>query len=86
MTSPDLKSNKMIDSIYQLVNVLGLLKEAPEHLKTQEMCNEAVQMEPYSLAFVPDHFKTQGMCNKAVCMEPLLLKYVPDYLKTLYFV
>ena len=76
------KSNKMVDFIYQLVNFLGWLKETPEHLKTQEICNEAVQMEPCTMTFVPDHFKTHDMCNKAVCMEPLLLKHVPDHLKT----
>ena len=70
----------MIDLIYQLVNVLGWLKETPEHLKTQEY------LEPCSLAFVPDHFKTQEMYNKAVCMEPLLLKYVLDQLKIFLFI
>ena len=30
---------------------------APEHLKTQEMCDEAVRIESLSLAYVPDHFK-----------------------------
>ena len=31
----------------------------PDHLKTQEMCDEAVDIEPlsYALAYVPDHFK-----------------------------
>ena len=38
----------------------------PEHLKTQEMCNEAVQMDPWALRYVPDHFVTQEMCNEAV--------------------
>ena len=86
MTSPGLKSNKTIDLIYQLVNILGWLKEISEHLNTQEMYNEAVQMEPCSVAFVPDHFKTQEMCNKAVCMEPLLLKYVLDHLTVFLFI
>ena len=35
------------------------IKEIPDHLKTQEMCNEAVRMEPWSLKFVPDHLKTK---------------------------
>ena len=72
----------MIDLIYQLVKVAGRLKRTQEHLKTQEMCNEPVQMEPCSLAFVPDHFKMQEMCNRAVRMEPLSLKHVSDHLKT----
>ena len=66
---------------YRLASVSGRIVTIPDDLKTQEMCNEAVQMEPCSLVYVPDHFKTQEMCNTAVCMEPLLLKYVPDFLK-----
>ena len=29
------------------------------YLKTQEMCNEAVGVEPRSLTCLPDRFKTQ---------------------------
>ena len=36
------------------------LKFVPDHFKTQEMCNEAVYMKPYSLPYVPDWFVTQG--------------------------
>ena len=38
----------------------------PDHLKTQEMCKEAVRTEPLSLAYVPDCFKTQKMGIKVV--------------------
>ena len=58
-----------------------MVKEIPGHLKTQEMCNEAVHMEPYSLEFVPEHFKTQDMCDKAVRMEPCSLEFVLENLK-----
>ena len=44
-----------------IVNVQEWIEEAPEHLKTQEMCDKAVCIEPCSLAFVPDHFKTEKM-------------------------
>ena len=40
------------------------IKEIPDHLKTQEMCNEAVCMEPWSLKFVPDQYKAQEMCER----------------------
>ena len=53
-----------------------------ECLKTQEMSNKAVCMDPYSLEFVPDHFKTEEMCKKAVCRKPYTLRYVSDHLKT----
>ena len=53
-----------------------------DHLKTQEMCDEAVHTKPPSLAYVPDHFKTQEICNEAMCREPYALGFVPDHLKT----
>ena len=54
----------------------------PDHSRTQEMCNEAVGSDPYSLDLVPGHFKMEEMCNKAVLREPYTLRYVPDHLKT----
>ena len=42
----------------------------PDHLKTQEMSDEAVHIEPHSLAFVHSRFKTQEMCDKAVRRKP----------------
>ena len=38
----------------------------PDHLKTQEMCNEVVCKISAIQLFVPDHLKTQDMCNKVV--------------------
>ena len=46
------------------------------------MCNEAVCIDPYSLAFVPDHLKTQKMCDKAIEIDPLTLWHGPENLKT----
>ena len=40
--------------------------EITDHLKTQEMCIEAVRIEPVSLVCVPDRFKTQEICDEAV--------------------
>ena len=51
----------------------------PDHLKTQEMCDEAIHTETLSLAHVPDHFKTQKMCNKVVRNKPCMLLFVPDH-------
>ena len=50
-----------------------------EHLKTQEMCDEAVHINPLSLAYVSAHFKTQGMCNEAVKNKLRMLLFVPDH-------
>ena len=54
----------------------------PDHLKTQEMCSEAVRINPLSLAYVPDHFRTQGMCNEVVRNKPRMMLFVPDHLIT----
>ena len=52
------------------VNVPGWLIEIPEHLKTQEMCDEAVGIEPCSLVFVPDHLQTQEICDAIARKDP----------------
>ena len=59
-----------------------LIETIPDHLKTQEMCNEAVDTEPLSLLHVPDHFKTQEMCDKVVRNKLFMLLFVPDHLWT----
>ena len=41
-----------------------------EHLKTEEMCKEAVCRKPYALSYVTGHFKTQEMCIRAVEENP----------------
>ena len=48
----------------------------------QGMCDEALDMEPCSLAYVSDHFKTQGMRERAVEKFPRVLEFVPDHFKT----
>ena len=52
------------------------------HLRTQEMCNKVMCIEPYSLEFVPDYFKTQEMCNEVVRKEPYTLRYIPGHRRT----
>ena len=68
--------------MYLYATVSRWIKEIPDHLKTQQMCDEAFEEKPYSLAYVPDCFKTQEMCDDAVRRRPWLLKYVPDHFKT----
>ena len=63
-------------------NVPRWIIEVSNHLKTKEMCDEAVRMEPYSLEFVPDRLKTEDMCIEAVRRKPYTLRLVPDHLKT----
>ena len=54
-------------------NVPRWIREIKRHLKTKEMCEEAVSTEPRSLAFVPDRLKTEGLCIKAVRRDPYKL-------------
>ena len=42
----------------------------PDDLKTQEMCNKAVSIDPWLLHDVPDSLKTQKMCNEALEKAP----------------
>ena len=56
----------------------------PDHLITQEMCDETVHTEPFSFHYIypPDRFKTQEMCNGAVPIYLYLLGRVPGHFKT----
>ena len=54
----------------------------PNHLKTQEMCEIAVNRNPDALLYVPDHLKTQEMCERAVEQDPWMIEDVPDKYKT----
>ena len=59
-----------------------VLENVPDHFKREEMYNDAMCIEPYTLYNAPDHFKMQEMCNKAVHIEPCSLVFVPDHFKT----
>ena len=56
--------------------------DAPEHLKTQETCNEVVSTYPFLLEHVPDHLKTQEMCDKAFWKDTFSLQYISDWFVT----
>ena len=59
------------------------LRYVPDKFKTQEMCNRAVENNPYwCFEYVPDKFKTQEMCLKAVNEWSYYLIYVSDKFKT----
>lgn len=62
-------------------SVLCWIREAPDHLKTQEMSHEVVRIGPHLLVYVPDHLMTQEMCNEAVRENPFFLEHIPDYYK-----
>ena len=51
----------------------------PNHLKTQEVCNEVVHKNALSLAYVPSRFKTQEMCKEAVRSKLCMALFGPDH-------
>ena len=79
LISPSLR---VLINMSLLVNVSGWIIEISDHLKTQEMCNKAMRIEPLLLAYVPDHFKTQEMCIKVLEKVSWMLRCVSDHLKT----
>ena len=58
------------------------LRYVPDKHKTEEICNKAIENDPYNLKFVPDRFKTQKMCDQAVKEDSSSLKFVPDWFVT----
>ena len=54
----------------------------PDRFKTQEMCNEVLEVDPWQLYDVPDYLKTQEICDKAVRDYLFSLQFVPDWFVT----
>ena len=54
----------------------------PDHLWTQEMCNEILRTMPDEFHRIPDRFKTKKMCDKAVKDDSSSLQFVPDWFIT----
>ena len=50
--------------------LLHLIKGIPHRFETHEMCNEAVEEDPWALKYFPDEYKTRGMCTEAVDRVP----------------
>ena len=60
---------QIINNMFLSALVSNWVPETPDHLKTQEICAEAVHIEPYPLKVVLDRFKNQVMRDKAVKRE-----------------
>ena len=54
----------------------------PDHLITQEMCNEIMSTIPNAFHRTPDRFKTQEIYIKAVEVDPWQLYDVPNHFNT----
>ena len=54
----------------------------PDRFKTQELCINALEVDPWQLNDIPDYFKTQNMCDKAIKDDPSSLQFVPDWFVT----
>ena len=53
------------------------LKFVPDHLKTRDMCDEAVGRYAYTLKYVSDNLKTQRMCERAIEKRPMTAERRP---------
>ena len=45
--------------------VSHMLRCVPDYFKSPEMCNDAVEVDPWQLKYVPEDLITREMCNKA---------------------
>ena len=60
-----------------------LLEHAFDKLKTQKMCEKAVEKcDSWLLRYVPNDLRFRGVCENEVEEWPWSLQYVPDKLKT----
>lgn len=60
----------------------AILQFAQNNLKTINMCQIAVKIDPLMIEFVPDDMKTSQMCHDAVKIISRLLEFVPNNIKT----
>ena len=58
------------------------LKLIPDDLKTQKMCNGAIEKAPWLIHYVPAHLMTWEMCSRPVerCLHHL--RFILSHLKT----
>ena len=56
-----------------------MLKLVPDHLKTKNMCKNAVKNLPFVIMYVSDRQKTQEMCDKIILENDGMLRFIPDY-------
>ena len=54
----------------------------PDHLKTKEMCQTAIEKRLRGLYYVPNPIAMLGMHIKVVAFNPYALRFVPDHFKT----
>ena len=66
--------------------IMGTMVDAfqriPDHVKTQERCKKAVEVDPSFLQLVHDHFKMKEISDKAVKDDSSSLQFVPDWFIT----
>ena len=56
-----------------------LIGHVPDHLKTQEMCGDAVRKRPWLLQYFPDWFVTQHQIKIWHCNDNELIKWYHCY-------
>ena len=57
------------------------LKSFPDHLKTKEMCKNAVKKLQFIIRYVPDRYKSQEMCDDIMVENGRTLVFFSDCYK-----
>ena len=63
-----------IHCLYGLIQGLAFVTD---YFKRPEMCDKAIEIDPFTLRHVSDNLKTQRICIKAAEVGLELLEYVP---------
>ena len=65
-------------SILTIVKNTEMLRSVSDHLKTKNMCKNAVKKFPFVIKYVPDQYKTNEICDKVIIENGRMLGFTPD--------
>ena len=68
-------------SIGTIIKNLKVLRLVPDHLKTKEICNNAVTKLRFIFRYVPDQYKTREMYDKVILENGGTLMFVTSCYK-----
>lgn len=71
------------DALIRVVKLNGLaLKNIPSDMRTQELCDAAIEQNGLALGNVPENIKDAEKCRKAVDNDGRAIRYVPPSIMT----
>ena len=82
----DLRTEDMRDHVIKEIKkgklCIGYIKDIPERLLTQEICNDLMEYSITGFRFIPQKFMTEEICHDAVIFDHRMIEYVPVKLIT----